>query len=382
MTFEEGIIMGQKINFSENDCEKIVDMYTSGMSIVKIGNTFGCSRTPIKKVLYRYGITIDNVLRKIPKDDYQYIVDLYNSGKTQQEIADLYDCGKHIICTIMKTMGAQVRSNGFTKDDADKMYTLYQAGYRLPEIAEIYNIDRHTVGRVLKRNGFATDRKTYHCDEHYFDVVDNGDKAYILGLLWSDGCNSVDIGKITLQLQERDKQILEDISVLVNSDMPLWFLNLNQKNSNWSNTYTFTIRSRHMSNLLASYGMVQRKSLVLEFPDWLNESLYSHFIRGYMDGDGSIYYSQQNNVLRINMIGTKSFLDVIQHICSMIGVKTSLYHKDGHNEATYVLYTTSNFGTLKFLQWIYNDANLKLQRKYDKYQQALYDYNISNSPAS
>jgi DNA invertase Pin-like site-specific DNA recombinase len=374
--------MGQKINFSEDDCKKIVDMYKSGMSIVKIGNTFGCSRTPIKKVLHQYGITIDNVLRKISKDDYKRIVDLYNSGKTQQEIADLYGCGKHIVYTIMKTMGAQVRSNGFTKDDANQMYVLYKAGNRLPDIAKIYDIDRHTVGRVLKRNGFVTDRKTYHCDEHYFDVVDNGDKAYILGLLWSDGCNSVDIGKITLQLQERDKQILEDISTLVSSDMPLWFLNLNDKNPNWSNTYTLTMRSKHMSDLLASYGMVQRKSLVLKFPEWLSKSLYPHFIRGYMDGDGSIYYSQQNKVLRINMIGTKHFLDVVQNMCLEIDVKTSLYHKDGHNEATYTLYTTSNAGALKFLQWIYNGANLKLQRKYDKYQQALYDYNINNSPAS
>lgn len=382
MTFEEDIIMGQKINFSEEDCKKIIEMYKNGISVVKIGDIFGCSRTPIKKVLCQHGVEIDNVLRKIPKDHYQNIIDLYNSGKTQQEIADLYGCGKHIISNIMKTMGATVRSSGFTKDDADKMYEMYQSGKRLREIAQIYGIDQHTIGRILARNGFTTDRKTYHCNEHYFDVIDEGNKAYILGMLWSDGCNSVDLGKITLQLQEKDKHILEDIGELMQSDMPLWFLNLNAKNPNWSNTYTMTLRSRHMSDLLASYGMVQRKSLVLEFPKWLDPSLCSHFIRGYMDGDGSIYYSQSKNVLRVSMIGTKMFLAVVQSICSEIGVKTSLYHKTEHNDATYTLYTTSNFGTFKFLQWIYKDADLKLQRKYNKYQQALYDYNINNSQVS
>ena len=372
--------MGKKIKFSEEDCKKIVDMYKRNVSVVDIGNEFGCSRMPIKKVLQAYGVTIDNVLRKISKDDYNNIINLYNSGKTQQEIADLYGCGKHIIYTIMKKLGVTARPNGLTKDDAEKMYDLYLSGKRLSEIAEIYDIDRHTVGRVLKRNGFVTDRKTYHCNEHYFDEIDNGDKAYILGLLWSDGCNSVNLGKITLQLQEKDKHILEDISELTQSDMPLWFLNLHDKNPNWSNTYTLTLRSRHMSDLLESYGMVQRKSLVLTFPEWLDQSLYPHFIRGYMDGDGSIYYSQNKNVLRISMVGTKEFLSAIQYICSKIGVKTSLRHKSKSNDAVHTLYTTSNSGTFKFLQWIYNDSNLKLQRKYDKYQQFLYDYNISNSP--
>lgn len=374
--------MGQKFQFSEDDCKKIVDMYKSGMSIVKIGNMLDCSRTPVKRVLQQYGVTIDNVTRKISKDNYQHIIDLYNSGKTQQEIADLYGCGKHIICTIMKSAGVEVRPNGFTKDDANTMYEMYKNGKKLSEIAEIYGVDRHTVGRVFKRNGLVVDRKKYHCNEHYFDTIDSGDKAYILGLLWSDGCNSVNIGKITIQLQERDKQILEDISEAIQSDRPLWFSNLNVKNHNWSNTYAFTIRSKYMSDLLSSYGMVPRKSLVLEFPKWLDKSLYSHFIRGYMDGDGSICYSQQKNVLRINMVGTKNFLNIVQKICSEIDVKTYLYHKDGHNDATYTLYTTSNSGTLKFLQWIYNDANLKLQRKFDKYQQALYNYNISNSQTS
>ena len=137
---------------------------------------------------------------------------------------------------------------------------MYKSGKRLPEIAKIYGIDRHTVGRVLKRNGFTTDRKTYHCNEHFFDVIDNGDKAYILGLLWSDGCNSVDLGKITLQLQEKDKQILEDISKAIQSDMPLWFLNLNDKNSNW-----YRKKGPHLTMTGASRGFSPAVAPVSDF---------------------------------------------------------------------------------------------------------------------
>lgn len=371
----------KKIEFSKEDCEKIVDMYKSGISAVKIGKEFGCSKNPIKRVLNEHGIELDNVLRKIPKSEYQNVIDLYNSGKTQREIANIYGCDKQAVCAIMKTMDVKVRSNGFTNEDAKEMYKLYVDGKTLQEIANVYNINRHTVGRVLKRNGFEIDRKTYHCDEYYFDKIDDQDKAYIIGLLWADGYNNEKIGKITLQLQERDKKILEDISDLLHSDMPLWFLNLNDKNPNWSNTYTLSLRSKHISNILTSYGMIQRKSLLLTFPEWLDKSLYSHFIRGYMDGDGSVYYSKDRNVLRVEIVGTKMFLDVVRNICAKIGVKTNLYHKNNQNSITYKLYTTSNSGSLKFLNWIYNNANLKFQRKYEKYIDALESYNINNSLA-
>lgn len=60
--------------------------------------------------------------------------------------------------------------------------------------------------------------------------------------------------------------------------------------------------------------MYQRKSLILEFPTCIHPDLYSHFIRGYMDGDGCISLSKENRFASINMIGTKMFLDVVQSI--------------------------------------------------------------------
>ena len=372
----------KRIEFSNEDKKMIVDMYKSGLSVVKIGEKYDCSRTPIKKVLHECGIELDNVLRKIPKDEYQNVIDLYNSGKTQEEVASIYGCEKHVVYTIMKNLGADTRPNGFTPNDAAEMYAIYQNGKTLEEIADIYNTDRHTVGRVLKRNNYVIDRKTYHFNEHYFDCVNDGDKAYIIGLLWSDGHNDEKRGRITLGLQERDKHILYDINTVMQSDVPLWLSNLHDKNKNWSNSYRLTFRSKHMSEILASYGMLHNKSLLLTFPEWLDKSLYPHFIRGYMDGDGSIYYSQQKNILRANMVGTKEFLDVVQKICDLIGIKTYLHHKNGQNEVTYSLYTTSNIGTLTFLDWVYKDADLKLHRKYAKYQQFKENYNIDNTLAS
>lgn len=370
------------LNFSQEEQQKIVNLYKQGVSAVKIGEMFKCSKSPITKVLHLNGIELDTHLRKISKSDYQKIIDMYNYGMTQQEIADVYGCSKNAVNNVMKQLNVTARPNGLTKEQAAQMYALYETGVRLPEIAKLYNVDRHTVGRAFTRNGFATDRKTYHCNEHYFDKIDNQDKAYILGLLWSDGCNQVDRGKVTIQLQERDKQILEQIRDISHNERPLWKSVLNDKNPKWQNSIVLTWQSKNISQVLNDYGMVSRKSLILEFPSWMDKTLYPHFIRGYMDGDGSIYYSHDRKTFRASMVGTKMFLNVIKEICEANGIKTSIYYNNKHSNITCTLSTTSNCGTINFLNWIYEDASLKLQRKYDKYQQALYDRNINNSLAS
>jgi DNA invertase Pin-like site-specific DNA recombinase len=180
---ENGIssINPRKLNFSDDDCAKIVALYRQGISAVNIGRLFGCSKSPIAKVLKNNGIQLDNVLRKIPESEYQNVINLYKSGKTQKEVASIYGCEAHVVATIMKKFGVQAHPNGVTKETAEEMYELYASGKRTPEIAKIYDLEQHTIGRVFKRNGFTTDRKTYHCDEGYFDIIDDQDKAYILG---------------------------------------------------------------------------------------------------------------------------------------------------------------------------------------------------------
>lgn len=371
----------RKIEFTEDDYRKIVDLYTNGMSCEKIGEIYGCSRRPITRVLNECNISLDNVLRKIPKLDYDKIIDMYDNGMTQKEIAILYGCDKATISCLMKKLNVLTRPNGFTPEQAKEMYDMWNDGKTMSEIALVYNTDRHTIGKVLKRNEYEIGRLKYHCNENYFDNIDNADKAYILGLLWADGCNHLSLGKIQLQLQEKDKYLLDEINTLTNNDRPLTFTPLNNKNPNWKNAYTLILKSYHMAQVLNDYGMTPRKSLILEFPTWLDTSLYSHFIRGYIDGDGSIYCRIDKNICRVSMTGTKMFLETIRNILSQLGIKASLNHKKECSDVICALCTTSNLGSVQLLKWIYDDANLKLKRKYDKYQQFLNYYNINNSLA-
>lgn len=319
---------------------------------------------------------------KILKSDYEKVVDMYKGGMTQQEIADVYGCSKQIVYKIMKEMNVDVRPNGFSKKDAELMYKMHQSGMSMLDIATKFNSCRHTIGRVLKRYGFQIDRLKYHCNENYFDTIDTDEKAYILGLLWADGCNDIKLGKIQLQLQEQDMSILERINKLTNNDRPLYFTPLHNKNENWQNTYTLILKSYHMSEVLNNYGMIPRKSLILGFPVFLDKSLHRSFVRGYFDGDGNISYNTDTKVLNVSIVGTAMFLNYVQCICNELGIKTFIINKNKNDNSICTLGITNKMDRIKFLNWIYTDSPIKIERKYLKYQQVLNDYNINNSLAS
>ena len=89
--------------------------------------------------------------------------------------------------------------------------------------------------------------------------------------------------------------------------------------------------------------MVPNKSLVVNFPTCVPENLIRHFIRGYYDGNGSIYMnikSEKNHHVTLTITSTDSFCKTISEIVSKeLNIK--------HNEL--------------------EDADMYLKRKYDRY---------------
>lgn len=54
-----------------------------------------------------------------------------------------------------------------------------------------------------------------------------------------------------------------------------------------------SLRSQKTVDDLKQLGCIERKSLILKFPteEQVPFDLLHHFIRGYFDGDGSIFYT-------------------------------------------------------------------------------------------
>ena len=205
-------------------------------------------------------------------------------------------------------------------------------------------------------------QRKYKVDEEYFNNVDSQDKAYIIGFLYADGWNSESREAVYLSLKEEDKYILDSMTRLLQPKKPLRFIK--KRKDSYSNSYRLCIENLAISKQLKSLGVLGCKTFLLKFPEWLESKLIPHFIRGYMDGDGWV------GVKSCSLVGTTDFCAYISKILSTrLGITT--YTRTRHPDRNHnirQLEVNGRLQTIKFLDWIYKNANLYLFRKYDRYQ--------------
>ena len=227
-------------------------------------------------------------------------------------------------------------------------------------------------------------KRKYAINETYFDIIDTPNKAYILGFLYADGSNCLDKCTVTMSLQEEDRDILERIRREIGSEKPLEYLDYTNKNDGgytYKNQYRLLLFNKNMCKSLETVGMIPNKSLKLQFPN-IKPELYPHFIRGYYDGDGSVYRqikNDNNHAVTLTITSTDEFCKKLVEISEQyIGIKTNYYDASCRNGVTKVFTISGRNVVKKFLDWIYQDADLLLKRKHDRYLD-YYNLNVNES---
>ena len=192
-----------------------------------------------------------------------------------------------------------------------------------------------------------------------FETIDTEEKAYWLGFLYADGSVGSKEHKIELGLAEQDLKHIEKFRD---------FIGIMNKISYRPTTksYRYSFRSESCKEDLIKQGCVPRKSLILNFPteDQVPKDLIRHFIRGYFDGDG--WFTNTESCFQIGLIGTedfiKGFLDNIE-IYNKENKIFNVHRENGAKRYVFSAYTD----VLNFLNWIYKDATIYLDRKYEHY---------------
>lgn len=275
----------------------------------------------------------------------------------------------------------------FSQEQEKDIIASYQNGESSVSIGRRYGTNHKPILKVLHRNNVEISQskmvRKYNVNENYFDVIDTQEKAYILGLLYSDGSNNPDKSTISISLQEEDVDLLEQVRSSLGSDKTLEYVDYSRKNDfgyKYKNQYRLLVFSKHICESLSSLGVVKNKSLKTTFPKFLDESLIPHFIRGVYDGDGSIYMqckTENNHAVSVTITATKDFCIGMKEIVELkLDIKCHIYDASCHNGITKVFTLSGRNVSKKFLDWIYQDATIYLQRKYDRYTN-YYDMNNS-----
>lgn len=259
--------------------------------------------------------------------------------------------------------------------NAQKIIDLYQSGKTQKEIAQIIKCSQTGISGFLHRNNIECRKKEdvfknqkYHdINTLFFKQINNESNAYFLGLLYADGCvhTKNNAYTVSLKLKSNDQIIIEKLRDIMSPSSPI-------KISYGKYSY-FRINQKEICEQLISHGCVPNKSLILQFPTTIPNKLIKHFLRGYSDGDGTIYKNKFKNKKTINtiwkFISTNQFCQQAAKIINeQLNVNCSIsLSSPKTNKVTTTLSVGGNLQVKKVLDWLYQDATIYLPRKHDKY---------------
>lgn len=215
-------------------------------------------------------------------------------------------------------------------------------------------------------------------NRQFFKLINSETKAYFLGLMMTDGCVHGSMNCASLGLKRSDVSILERFCDALSLEKR------HIKERDWilegrpypaSELY---LSSSELCEDLVKHGVLAgtAKTLNCFLATPLPRPLLRAFIRGVFDGDGSISVSWAKNKT-IDSSRTRIFtasLFLFEQLASIFDAENIWYNtsKETKNRKTPIY--CIDFGAVRsndFLPWIYEDATIYLDRKYNKWIEVL-----------
>jgi len=243
--------------------------------------------------------------------------------------------------------------------DIEEIKDLYtNKGKSIQKIADILKCNYGTIRNRMILNNINIRSQTsinFNAKHKYFDFL-NEKSCYWAGFIAADG--NVYKNILSIQLKEDDKNHLKKFKNNLDIKSKILFHN---------GTCSIKIRSNLLINSLNNnFSITPNKSLTLQPPDNMPKNMIRHYIRGYFDGDGHIGYNNFRKVFVSELYsGSYDILKwILDNIKNNFNTKATVRKRKNKN-----LYRFGFSGNLanKFLDYIYEDTNIYLDRKYKKY---------------
>lgn len=276
-----------------------------------------------------------------------------------------------LIFTLLILNNENMRRNFKSLLDLDLIKRYILENKSLPEISKLINVPAKNISYFLIKNRISV-KKINPYNKDYFKVIDSEVKAYILGYIVADGSiireSRIDrpstIDRIQFQCAVADLEILELIKAEICPDNKITFIK--SKTINRQDTVRLRVANREIVNdLITLYNIHERKTYndTFRFPN-ISEEYKRHFIRGFIDGDGSIgnkHFSMIcNSPLFLN--------DILAVIKSCIPDITYNVYKENRKYTNYwsLHFNVNKKSRFDIFNFLYKDTCVRLSRKYNK----------------
>lgn len=299
--------------------------------------------------------------KKLSNETIDKIIKLYSELKSTRKVAKELNITKTTVSRYLKKNGVHLSTTAKSKEEINLINELYEKYGDVQSVANETGFKWETVAKHVKDKNRPRRRK-YDYNNNIFEKIDTESKAYWLGFFYADGFTHDSkgyINKCSFFLKFEDKPHVEKFIDFIDGDKELLKIR--------SDGYVgVDINNKKMATDLYNLGVKPRKSLILKFPTStiIPPNLLNHFIRGYFDGDGSIF-GKPNGDGVCSFIGTVDFISTLKDILiKEVGV---IDNKLDFKSDCIVEYKKQGGQAKLVLDYVYRNANIYLDRKYERY---------------
>lgn len=254
------------------------------------------------------------------------------------------------------------------KYDKGQSITSLNKEYHTTKIRDLLIQNNRKVPESRKGQGGA--KRKYSLNENYFECLDSKDKAYFLGFIYADGfITKRSSGQNILGITLAESEPLDKFKKYINCDKPIGIYKKTNSYSDKSVEHKLALISDKLVSDIEKLGVIEQKTLVLTFPE-MSEELIPHFIRGYFDGDGSVFIHKDSrskevrDYLGISICGTKEFLEGLVKHLDFLDENPCIYKEERRETNCWNLKFSSNIRSLNLYHYMYKDCDdLYLSRK-------------------
>lgn len=259
----------------------------------------------------------------------------------------------------------------FSEEEKQTFIRDYKNNKSIRQIEKDYGVTRQSLSKFLEEQSIKQEkgnhyRKYFH-NFNFFENIDNEIKAYWLGFMYADGyiVDYQDIygeDQFGIKLNKNDLKSLEDFKIDIESTNPI----TNTDN----NSLRLLMTSQKTCNDLISHGCVKQKSKILKPPKNIPNNLIRHFIRGFFDGDGSIYkHTIRDDYYYCCFTSTEEMCIFLQK-----ELNCGYIYKDNRKDTVYYLKIFKQEDMFKLFNYFYKDSFRFMIRKFNLFQEFLTKY--------
>ena len=279
----------------------------------------------------------------------------------------------------MKKFSEEIINEILQKYDNGQSITSLNKEYHTTKVRDLLIENNRQVPE--SRKGVGGRKRQCTLNENYFQELDSKDKAYFLGFIYADGfITKRSQGQNILGLTLAEIEPIDKFKNYIQTDKKVGYYKKSNGYSDKSYEYKLALISDKLVSDIEKLGVVERKTLTLTFPD-IREDLIPHFIRGYFDGDGSVFLYKDsrkeysyNEYLGINICGTKEFLVALTKHLPFLEEGQCIYKEKRRETNCWNLKMISNIRSLELYHYMYKDCDdLYLSRKREKFENFIKD---------